>query len=312
MALRYRPLGEVASRFPVEESPAIIKVPVITEEKREVKEESISFYRSFRYHADVSFWHHSQHLVEEFKKLGIPIYEYDVYDPRVYGEEQKDNYCLLLPFFAIPQYELVRFSKAHARIAMCEVADTTRISINDARRLNDPRIDCIFLPSSFAKNAYITSGVRNRVEVVPHGVCDLYKREPSEIKTKLERLKKLRKKYEGMIKFLYFCLHSQYRKGAEYVKSALTRLKHDFDFVLLLKSRGNPLGNVPFRMEIIDEFLDEEDLIYLYDTCDILLSPHRGGSFELNPLEAMARGLITIITGWELQWNMLICIILCW
>jgi len=48
----------------------------------------------------------------------------------------------------------------------------------------------------------------------------------------------------------------------------------------------------------IAEWLDEQDLVSLYDSCDILLHPYRGGAFELNPFEALARGLPVIVTGW--------------
>jgi len=36
----------------------------------------------------------------------------------------------------------------------------------------------------------------------------------------------------------------------------------------------------------------------LYDSCDTLLSASRGGAFELNPLEALSRGLIVITPVW--------------
>jgi len=49
----------------------------------------------------------------------------------------------------------------------------------------------------------------------------------------------------------------------------------------------------------IRTWLDEEDLVALYDSCDVLLCPSRGGAFELNVYEALARGLpvITVAFG---------------
>jgi glycosyltransferase involved in cell wall biosynthesis len=44
--------------------------------------------------------------------------------------------------------------------------------------------------------------------------------------------------------------------------------------------------------------MPEEDLVYLYDSCDLLLHPYKGGAFELNVFEALARGLPVVVTGW--------------
>jgi len=48
----------------------------------------------------------------------------------------------------------------------------------------------------------------------------------------------------------------------------------------------------------VSQWLSEPDLVRLYDSCDILLSPSRGGGFELNVLEGMARGLVPIVSDW--------------
>jgi glycosyltransferase involved in cell wall biosynthesis len=49
------------------------------------------------------------------------------------------------------------------------------------------------------------------------------------------------------------------------------------------------------RIIEVSEFLSEDDLVDLYDLADILLVPSRGGGFELNAIEGIARGCVTIV-----------------
>jgi glycosyltransferase involved in cell wall biosynthesis len=94
-------------------------------------------------------------------------------------------------------------------------------------------------------------------------------------------------------------LHSPYRKGADVVYKAMRRILHDRSNVhFIVKSVGmNKLHTLP-RSMYVSGWLSEEDIIRLYDTADILLSPSRGGGYELNIQEALARGLIAVTSDW--------------
>ncbi len=54
-------------------------------------------------------------------------------------------------------------------------------------------------------------------------------------------------------------------------------------------------GNV----SVLKDYLDESELDALYDETDVLLSLHRAEGFGLPMLEAMARGIAVIGTGWS-------------
>jgi len=67
----------------------------------------------------------------------------------------------------------------------------------------------------------------------------------------------------------------------------------------IIKTSGfNDLCRLP-NTTWITEWLSDPDLVSLYDSCDILLAPSRGGGFEINVLEGLARGLIVITSDWS-------------
>ena len=79
--------------------------------------------------------------------------------------------------------------------------------------------------------------------------------------------------------------------------SRLLRERRDVHFIL--KTTGyNDLCKLP-NTTWITEWLSDSDLVRLYDSCDILLAPSRGGGFEINVLEGLARGLVVITSDWD-------------
>ncbi len=182
-----------------------------------------------------------------------------------------------------------------------EVADSDAISTYAAGMVNNA--DLVIVPSTFAKYAYIRSGVRTPVEVLPHGVGEEFMREPREPKhEKLRQLLQL-KREKGFKYVLFFLWHSGHRKGADLV----------YQVMKLVQSRRKDIILVVKRADIIDEHLQwlrklrmievagwlrTDDLVDLYDICDMLICPSRGGGFEMNAIEALARGLPTIVPKW--------------
>lgn len=204
------------------------------------------------------------------------------------------------------------------KIGGFDVADSDRISNIAVQLIN--KIDLIIVPSEWVRNSYINSGVTIPVEVLPHGlgkeflvdtesnikdniessIEDNTGSKYNEVLDKLENLKK-----KGKILVLYFLIHSPNRKGADLVKRVMKRIQRKFekkgkDVVLVLRSGSDKyFQDVEDKINyvLVDTWLNNKDLVALYDICDICLVPSRGGGFEINALEAASRGLVTLVTG---------------
>ena len=179
------------------------------------------------------------------------------------------------------------------KIGGFDVADSDRISKSAADLIN--KIDLMMVPSNFVKDTYVKSGVTIPIEVLPHGVSDEFlSDEISETENKkLIKLRKLKKK--GKILILYFLIHSAHRKGADIVKKVMKRIQKKFkDVYLVVRSRNGSYFS-EINSVCVDSWLSDEDLVALYDSCDVCISPSRGGGFELNALEAVSRGIPTLV-----------------
>ena len=248
--------------------------------------------------------------IEELERRGYVVRVREIHEWLVNFKhpdaEPLNDFAVVHPLFFTAPASLRFLAKKHRYILAFEVADTTHISRNWARIANSPELDCLFVPSKFSFEAYTRSGVQNRVEVLPHGVSQLFSKPKEEIQTQNSLLKAIRE--DPRPKILFFCLHSgKTRKGSPFVAETLKRLKKKGrDFLLVVKTfpKGSiawydarkEFPNVPLIQ--VDQWLSEEDLIYLYDSCDVYVHPYRGGAFELNVYEALARGLPVIVTGW--------------
>lgn len=179
------------------------------------------------------------------------------------------------------------------KIGGFDVADSNRISGLAVELIN--KIDLMMVPSKFARSAYINSGVTIPVEILPHGVPDEFLKD-DRIDISNNNIINLRKmKEKGNILILYFLIHSEHRKGADLVRDVMKRLQNKFkNIYLVVKGRSTPYFS-GIRTVYISSWMNNADLVSLYDTCDICLSPSRGGGFELNALEAASRGLPTLV-----------------
>ena len=179
------------------------------------------------------------------------------------------------------------------KIGGFDVADSDRISKVAADLIN--KIDLMMVPSSFVKETYIKSGVTIPIEVLPHGISDKFSSE-SIVSTDNEKIMKLRKmRQKGKILILYFLVHSPHRKGADLVKRVMKRIQREYDDVYLVVRTKRCDFFSEVRSVCIDTWLSDNDLVALYDSCDLCLSPSRGGGFELNALEAVSRGVPTLV-----------------
>ena len=167
-------------------------------------------------------------------------------------------------------------------------------------------VDEVWVPSSFVRDCYITSGVpAERVFVVPNGVnLSLFNPgiPPYALKTKKR------------FKFLFVGGTIQ-RKGIDILLDAYTQaFSSSDDICLVIKDMGgqsfykgqtakdiihglqaNPRNP---EIEYIEHFLNDKELAGLYTACDCLAHPYRGEGFGLPIAEAMACELPVIVTGY--------------
>jgi len=196
------------------------------------------------------------------------------------------------------QGRLRNLLKVKGRMGGFETADSDRISEVAIESLN--KLDVIFVPSTFALNVYKKSGATIPVELVPHGVSEAMTSESKEITN--PELRKIQdvKTSENAILVLFFMLHSDYRKGVDLVYEAMNFLQRKNSHLFLVVKKGkydNDMSRKIKRLRTIEvsSWLSDYDLRQLYDLSDMLLVPSRGGGFELNAIEGLARGLPTIV-----------------
>ncbi len=178
-----------------------------------------------------------------------------------------------------------------------EVADTDRISQLGIDIVN--YMDLLIVPSRWCKEVYLKSGLKVPCEVVPHALSEIFYRPKQEpYHPYLKKLKEIKKKRK-LVYGLFFLWHSGRRKGAHLVAEVYKEIiKTHPNFILIIKI-GNiidphlvtltKLGSI-----VVKGWLNDQDLLALYDMCDIYLLFSLGGGWELNGIEALARGEIVL------------------
>ena len=244
----------------------------------------------------VSFSIISEYHIRELRKY-FKVYEID---ERAFP--QIIPYCkpitLVHPYFYPVQKYGSRFERIRTRFKALigvDVADSDHITNLAVSMTN--YADGIIVPSSYARDAYVRSGVTVPVYVVPHGVSEVYFKEEKNRKhfKELWNLKESRNlKY-----LLFFLWHSSYRKGADLVLKTYKEIRKKRRDVVLITKTMTPTGEYQEIIKkvggiIVHGWLKEEQLISLYDLCDIYLLFSRGGGFELNGLEALVRGEVVV------------------
>jgi len=171
-----------------------------------------------------------------------------------------------------------------------EVADSDRVSEKAVEVCN--KADMLIVPSEFSRKAYTTSGVKVPVKVARHGFPDSWLTIPKERFSSF-LFKALRGK--GRCRCLFFHIHSWYRKGGDLVVKVMKRVQRMYpDVWLVVKGGGFPDELKQVTYHPIAGFYSEIQLREIYDTSEIYLMFSRGGSFELNALEALSRGLVVL------------------
>ncbi len=166
-------------------------------------------------------------------------------------------------------------------------------------------VDEIWVPSSWVRDCYVSSGIpAEKVQVIPNGV-DINKFNPEGPKYPLNTKK--------AFKFLYLggTIH---RKGIDILLRAyLKAFRSSDDVCLVIKGQsgdtyaGSELHDLLASIikedpkapaiEYLTSAMSEEELTSLYRSCDALAMPYRGEGFGLPMAEAIASGLPVIATG---------------
>lgn len=168
-----------------------------------------------------------------------------------------------------------------------EVSDSTEINEKYINWFNDSLVNILCVPTKFAYNAFRSSGMINRLVTIPHGVNSSFVPKPKEL--------------SPIPRVLSFQIHSGHRKGLDIVIKVAKEFPQ-VDFIIKINPQSAEIVKNKLRdrknIKLVTKVLSEEELVNLYQSCDIYLNPYRGGSFELPPIEAMACGLPLITTGW--------------
>jgi len=192
---------------------------------------------------------------------------------------------------------LEKLLKVKDKLGGFETCDSNQISQIAVKVLN--QLDLIFVPSRWAKQSFITCGVKTPIEILPHGISKHYLAPPTKKpSSNLKWLYDFKRKHKAIL-ILYFLHHSGYRKGADIVAKAMRLVQEEHPKAYLLVKRGSiqdPYLKLLRQLKTLElaGWLTEEELVQLYDLCDILIVPSRSGGFELNALEGLARGIPTI------------------
>lgn len=183
------------------------------------------------------------------------------------------------------------------KIIAFDTADSDSISQQAVSLAN--LTECVVVPSCFAKQVFNKCGVKN-VEVIPHGIPKEFITPEKDIThPDLIKLAKIKER-KGFI-FVHFNLsHSGYRKGADLFAKAMQIVqKENPNIVILLKRLEGVDPYVPLIRKLrtieVGGYLSYDEFRQLYDLSDIMVLTSRGGGFELNALEAIARGVPTIV-----------------
>lgn len=207
---------------------------------------------------------------------------------------------IIHPYFWCIRKDHERFVRLRPRyrsVIAVDVADSDRLSDMAVNMAN--LADAVVVPSTWARAAFIRSGVSPPVYVVPHGLHpEFYRPKRPSTNSVVVALREIKARYR--VKYcLFFLWHSSRRKGADLVYKVMKRIQEERDdVVLVLKVARHyePIVKYLARLRtlIVRGWMSISDLVDLYDTCDVYLLFSRGGGFELNGLEALARGLIVI------------------
>lgn len=167
--------------------------------------------------------------------------------------------------------------------------------------LNHINVKQIFVPSTYVKKCFITSGIKdeNKIKIIPHGI------NPDELKDV--------KPYDfSKFTFLWAGTAHNPRKGMDLaIKAFSEEFKKETDVQLVLKTNKiyDPKQDISREIkrhiiedgnkniEYLDDNLSTDETYRLLKGANAYISPHRSEGFGIFILESLALGTPTIATG---------------
>jgi glycosyltransferase involved in cell wall biosynthesis len=270
----------------------------------------------------VSFSLVAEKHVEYMRRVGVQVYEMDelafhsftpvvkytlLLQPAVYTMHRALESRANVLGQVRPEY-LEWWYNMFNGIVGFDVADSDRLSDLACRAVSG--LDVLVVPSTFARGAWLNSCTGLDVRVIPHGLDPEWysfgniweTAPPSAIHPAVLELYlyKLRRRVKIVLFWLW---HSPERKGWPEVREVYERLRRERGDVVLVLKTGSPRTREFMEVAHLGAievygWLDEVSKMALYDLADVTLVLSRGGAFELNALESLARGVPAITTDY--------------
>jgi len=184
-----------------------------------------------------------------------------------------------------------------------EVADSDQIAEKYIEYGNNYS-DKIIVNSEWSARAFKNSGLKVPIYKVVHNFNERLLTKDEELKLD-EQVKYIKKvKNEKKIKLIFISLwHSDYRKGADLFHVIAKEIQKERDDVYFLVKSGGPRTDFQdLKMFNFTGNTDFDNIVKMYRISDLYLLTSRGGSFELNGLEAFISKIPVIATkggAWE-------------
>lgn len=150
-------------------------------------------------------------------------------------------------------------------------------------------MDALFVPCEHNRELFLHSGTKVPIFVVPLGV-------DTDRKPILAR--STRSKSGDKFRFLFVATLNE-RKGVDLLFKAFQRVfkgRDDVELVMKVNKQSIKWEIDGVHLTIIDKYLSPRELDEVYRSADAFVFPSRGEGFGLTPLEAMYRGLPTIVS----------------
>jgi len=153
-------------------------------------------------------------------------------------------------------------------------------------------VDEVWTPSPVIKQWMVDAGVTKDVKVYQHGVESLW--EPFQRPT------------SGTFKVLHHGAEALRKGGGETMRAFMSTL-WDEDATLVMKMALKQMQvHDTKHIEIVKKVLPIDELVKLYQSCQLLCYPSWGEGFGLAPLQALATGSPVLVTdGWAPYHNFL-------
>jgi glycosyltransferase involved in cell wall biosynthesis len=263
----------------------------------------------------------------------FPGYELQLSDKELAMVKREGN-CDTVLMITLPIYWKNYIQKEKKNIGFL-VWEGDKIPLSWLRECSNPDIDMIYVPSEHTKQAilnterdindgiirdalkgnapYVTWTVRPKIVVIPHGV-DLTLFKPltkpngglvvaTSFSTHCDGETRLREQ-DKTETFKFLCnkgyRNLEDRGGIQYAVKAFMEEFKDENVELVLKiNPAYPVGMLPVhpKIKVITANLSKEEMVKLYQDCDVFVSPTRAEAFNLPCIEAMACGKSVITSN---------------